>query len=122
MNALSASRPDIRNGPNQTFFRNSRYERTVPAYVVGILLLLDAIKLAPLRAIKAMQQYHRESGNRSSRDMSGSIIHRLLNSIDKQWDETISSFRNVRNIQNSSILEKFGTPVCTLHEVASIKA
>jgi len=53
-----------------------------------------------------MQQYHKKSGDRSLRHMSGLMIHRSRNTIEKQWNElrfgSYRSFRDILQLEDSS--------------------
>ncbi|CAI2181355.1 20085_t:CDS:10 [Funneliformis geosporum] len=92
-------RPEVRNGANQTLFRTIDMNgavlktQTWHTCIWKVLFpLLDSVKLASERAVKAMQQ---QQLNASAEKLSSPIkeinvfmIHHSRNTIDKQWDET----------------------------------
>ncbi|RIA83990.1 hypothetical protein C1645_880206 [Glomus cerebriforme] len=93
----SDTRPEVRNGANQTLFRTIDMNgavlktQTWHTCVWKVLFpLLDSVKLASERAVKAMQQQQlNESAEKiSSPQKKEFMVHHSRDTVDKQWDET----------------------------------
>ncbi|CAB4394110.1 unnamed protein product [Rhizophagus irregularis] len=95
----SDTRPEVRNGANQTLFRtidmNGAVLKTQTWHTCTwkvLFPLLDSVKLASERAVKAMQQQQLNSSTEKisspQKEFSGFMVHHSRNTVDKQWDET----------------------------------
>ncbi|KAI9277773.1 hypothetical protein BY458DRAFT_504032 [Sporodiniella umbellata] len=87
------SRPEVRNGANQTLFRTI----SMNGQVLGSFLwesciwkvlfpLLDSIKMSSIRASKMSHAQTASLGDHH--DSSGFMLHHSRDTADKQWDET----------------------------------
>jgi hypothetical protein len=95
----SDTRPEVRNGANQTLFRTIDMNgavlktQTWHTCIWKVLFpLLDSVKLASERAVKAMQQQQlngsAEKVSSPQKEFNGFMVHHSRNTVDKQWDET----------------------------------
>ncbi|CAG8443203.1 6201_t:CDS:10 [Funneliformis caledonium] len=95
----SDTRPEVRNGANQTLFRTIDMNgavlktQTWHTCIWKVLFpLLDSVKFASERAVKAMQQQQLNSSaeklSSPQKEINVFMIHHSRNTIDKQWDET----------------------------------
>ncbi|GES88442.1 hypothetical protein RCL_jg5346.t1 [Rhizophagus clarus] len=95
----SDTRPEVRNGANQTLFRTIDMNgavlktQTWHTCIWKILFpLLDSVKLASEKAVKAMQQQQLNGSSEKisspQKEFSGFMVHHSRNTVDKQWDET----------------------------------
>lgn len=89
------SRPEVRNGANQTLFRtvgmngNLLDTHTWHACIWEILFpLLDAVKLAAIEARKLEESQAATGSPDTDRDSVGFMMHHSRNTAEKQWDET----------------------------------
>jgi hypothetical protein len=89
------SRPEVRNGANQTLFRtvgmngNLLDTHTWHACIWEILFpLLDAVKLAAIEARKLEESQAATGTPDTDRDSVGFMMHHSRNTAEKQWDET----------------------------------
>ncbi|CAG8580348.1 13705_t:CDS:2, partial [Acaulospora colombiana] len=94
----SDTRPEVRNGANQTLFRTVDMNgavletQTWHTCIWQVLFpLLDSIQLASEKAVRAMHQQQQAMGSEKhtpQKELNGFMIHHSRNTIEKQWDET----------------------------------
>ncbi|CAG8467852.1 8909_t:CDS:10 [Cetraspora pellucida] len=94
----SDSRPEVRNGANQTLFRTIDMNGSVldiqtwHTCIWQVLFpLLNSVKLVSEKVVKAMQQQQQSPNSEkltSQKEFNGFMVHHSRNTVDKQWDET----------------------------------
>ncbi|CAG8510749.1 17383_t:CDS:10, partial [Dentiscutata heterogama] len=95
----SDSRPEVRNGANQTLFRTVDMNGSVldiqtwHTCIWQVLFpLLNSVKLVSEKVVKAAMQQQQQSPNSekltSQKEFNGFMVHHSRNTVDKQWDET----------------------------------
>lgn len=92
----SDSRPEVRNGANQTLFRTIDMNGSVldiqtwHTCIWQVLFpLLNSVKLVSEKVVKAMQQQSPNSDKLTAqKEFNGFMVHHSRNTVDKQWDET----------------------------------